>query len=156
MKRILIFAVACELLKLVLALLPEAFVLAAFCRGPAEAAAFYYGAPLDAETLAFTARGVSLAVTRACAATDFFALVAATLVAARILGRRRAWFLPVDLLLAWIVTVVVNSLRVIALVPIDALFPKDRVPIVHLATGVAFFLPALVIVWYYSSKEIRK
>ena len=76
MKRIAIFAALCGVMKLVLAVLPEPAILASFCRVPAEVAAFYYGVPLEIETLSFTAKGVTLAVTLACAATDFFALIA--------------------------------------------------------------------------------
>ena len=150
MKRWMIFIAVCGVLKLVLVSVPEAAVLAAFCRVPAEVAAFYYGVPLEAETLSFTAHGVSLAVTRACAATDFFALVCATLVTARIL--RKAWGVRfvLDLVFAWALTLAVNSLRIIALVPVDALFPKTHAPIIHLLAGVAFFLPAFVFVWMKS------
>ena len=84
MKRIVIFAALCGVMKLILAVLPDSVILASFCRVPAEVAAFYYGVPLGTETLSFTAKGVTLVVTRACAATDFFALVAAVLLTARI------------------------------------------------------------------------
>ena len=157
MKRIVIFAALCGVMKLILAVLPEPAILASFCRVPAEVAAFYYGVPLEAETLSFTARGVTLAVTRACAATDFFALIAAVLLTARILregvGVRRLGD-TLDLLLAWAITLMVNSLRIIALVPVDAVFPKDHAPIVHLLAGVAFFLPAFACIWYYAFKEV--
>ena len=43
MKRIVIFAVFCGLIKLILAALPDSAVIASFCRVPAEVAAFYYG-----------------------------------------------------------------------------------------------------------------
>lgn len=91
MKRIVIFAVFCGLIKLILAALPESAILASFCRVPAEVAAFYYGVPLEVEALSFTAKGVTLAVTRACAATDFFALVAAVLLTAQILREGWRW-----------------------------------------------------------------
>lgn len=154
-KRLLILFACCAVLKGVLWFLPDASVLAAFCRIPAEVAAFHYGAPLDATNLSFTAHGVTLAVTRACAATDFFTLVASTLVTARIL--RKGWIArnTLDFLLAWLITLVVNSLRIIALVPVDALFPKDHAPIIHLLAGVAFFLPAFVFIWYRSFKELK-
>ena len=152
MKRIVIFAALCGVMKLILAALPDSVILASFCRVPAEVAAFYYGVPLEAEALSFTARGVTLAVTRACAATDFFALIAAVLRTARILregvGVRRLGD-TLDLLLAWAITLTVNSLRIIALVPVDAAFPKDHAPVVHLLAGVAFFLPAFAGVWWW-------
>lgn len=149
MKRIGIFAAWCGVLKLSLAVLPDSAILALFCRVPAEVAAFYYGVPLKMVTLSFTAKGVTLAVTRACAATDFFALVAAVLLTARILREGWRWRQLVLLPIAWGVTLAVNSLRIIALVPIDAVFPKDHAPVVHLLAGVAFFLPAFAGVWWW-------
>lgn len=149
MKRIVIFAAVCGVMKLMLATLPEPVILASFCRVPAEVAAFYYGVPLEAETLSFTAKGVTLAVTRACAATDFFALVAAVLLTARILREGWGWRQLVLLPIAWGITLAVNSLRIIALVPVDAVFPKDHAPVVHLLAGVAFFLPAFAGVWWW-------
>lgn len=150
MKRIVIFAALCGVMKLILAALPESVILDSFCRVPAEVAAFYYGVPLEVETLSFTARGVTLAVTRACAATDFFALVAVVLLTARILREGWGWRQLALLLIAWGITLAVNSLRIIALVPVDSVFPKDHAPVVHLLAGVAFFLPAFAGVWWYS------
>lgn len=155
MKRIAIFAAWCGLLKLILAFLPDSAILASFCRVPAEVAAFYYGVALEAETLSFTAKGVTLAVTRACAATDFFALVAAVLLTARIMREGWRWRQLALLPIAWGITLAVNSLRIIALVPVDAVFPKDHAPIVHLLAGVAFFLPVFVVIWWYLFKEGR-
>ena len=154
MKRIVIFAALCGVMKLILAALPESAILALFCRVPAEVAAFYYGVPLETETLSFTARGVTLAVTLACAATDFFAMVAAVLLTARILREGWRWRQLVLLPIAWVVTLAVNSLRIVALVPVDAVFPKDHAPVVHLLAGVAFFLPAFVGVWWYSFNRV--
>ena len=153
MKRIVIFAALCGVMKLALAVLPESTVLASFCRVPAEVAAFYYGVPLEAETLSFTAKGVTLAVTRACAATDFLALIAAVLLTARILRGGWRWRQLALLPIAWCIALAVNSLRIIALVPVDAVFPKDHAPVVHLLAGVAFFLPAFACIWYHTFKE---
>ena len=157
MKRMAILAAGCGLIKLGLAMLSDSAVLALFCRVPAEVAAFYYGVPLESGTLSFTAHGVTLAVTRACAAADFFALVAAVLLTARMVRRSSVVIRAASgLFFAWIITLAVNSLRIIALVPVDALFPKDHMPIVHLLAGVAFFLPAFAGIWYCSCKEDRK
>ncbi len=158
-KKIAIFVVVCGVAKLALAFLPDSMILASFCRIPAEVAAFYYGVPLEAGSLSFTARGVTLAVTRSCAATDFFALVASVLLTARILRKGvdvRCFRGLFDLVFAWIITLVVNSLRIIALVPVDSIFPKDHAPIVHLLVGVAFFLPVFAFIWYYASKEVKR
>ena len=150
MKRIVIFAALCGVMKLILAALPDSAIRASFCRVPAEVAAFYYGMPLEMETLSFTAKGVTLAVTWACAATDFFALVAAVLLTARILSEGWRWRQLALLPIAWGITLAVNSLRIIALVPVDSVFPKDHAPVVHLLAGVAFFLPAFAGVWWWA------
>ena len=150
MKRIVIFAALCGVMKLILAVLPDSVILASFCRVPAEVAAFYYGVPLEMETLSFTAKGATLAVTLACAATDFFAMVAAVLLTARILSEGWGWRQLALLPIAWGITLAVNSLRIIALVPVDSVFPKDHAPVVHLLAGVAFFLPAFVGVWWWA------
>lgn len=155
MKRQVIFFMVCLPMKLVLDFLPDPVVLASFCRGPAEIAAFYYGVPLETGTLAFTARGVTLAVTRACAATDFFSLVFAVLLTARLL-RSCGWIWTVlSVAEAWVLALVVNSLRIIALVPVEAIFPKNQAPVVHLLVGVAFFLPVFAFVWYNSFPEVK-
>ena len=154
MKRIVIFAACCGLIKLILAALPDSVILASFCRVPAEVAAFYYGVPLEMETLSFTAKGATLAVTLACAATDFFAMVVAALLMARISSEGWRWRQLVLLPIAWVITLAVNSLRIIALVPVDAVFPKDHAPVVHLLAGVAFFLPAFAGVWWYSFNRV--
>lgn len=159
--KVVIFVAVCGVIKLALALLPDSMILASFCRIPAEVAAFYYGVPLEAESLSFTARGITLAVTRSCAATDFFALVASILLTARILregeGVGVSCFRDAsDFVFAWVITLVVNSLRIIALVPVDSIFPKDHAPIVHLLVGVAFFLPIFAFIWYSSFKGDKR
>ena len=154
MKRIVIFAALCGVMKLILAALPDSVILASFCRVPAEVAAFYYGVPLEMETLSFTAKGATLAVTLACAATDFFAMVVAVLLTARILREGWRWRQLALLPIAWVITLAVNSLRIVALVPVDAVFPKDHAPVVHLLAGVAFFLPAFVGVWWWAFNQV--
>lgn len=155
MKRLAIFFTVCLTTKLILDFLPDSVVLVSFCRVPAEVAAFYYGVPLETGTLAFTARGVTLAVTRACAATDFFSLVFAVLLTARLL-RPCGWLRVVlSAVEAWTLALVVNSLRVIALVPVESVFPKNQAPVVHLLVGVAFFLPVFAYIWYHSFREVK-
>ena len=60
----------------------------------------------------------------------------------------------VQLPMAWAITLAVNSLRSVALVRVDAVFPKDHAPVVHLLAGVAFFLPAFAGVWWYSFNRV--
>lgn len=57
--------------------------------------------------------------------------------------------LPAALPAAWLATVAVNTCRIIALVFVESVYPKNTVPAFHLLTGVAFFLPALTAIWYF-------
>ena len=74
--------------------------------------------------------------------------------AAQILREGWRWQQLVQLPIAWAITLAVNSLRIVALVPVDAVFPKDHAPVVHLLAGVAFFLPAFAGVWWYSFNRV--
>ena len=131
------------------ALLPESVVLPLFCMPPARFAAFYYGVGLDAEAIAFTAHGLTVAVTRACAATDFFSLVCG-LFAARFMVARRARGLAFAALApcAYLVAIAANSLRLVALVPVDAAFGADAVPLIHLVAGASVFLTVFIILFH--------
>lgn len=93
--------------------------------------------------------GVPVVVTTACSAADFTCLVAA-LMGWR-LGRsgRPAWQgLLIAIGAAVPVTVVVNAVRIAALCRVHQWviprLPPDYGAFVHLATGVAVFLPALI------------
>ncbi len=139
-------------LKFALAALPDAFIREVFCALPARGAALYWNAPFAADSLTFWAKGVALQVTRACAGTDFFSLAWAFLAAGALFTR---WS-PARCLLwacgalpsAWCVTLLANTLRLILLVPVERLFPKEQVPAAHLACGVFVFLPVLMGLWY--------
>ena len=48
-----------------------------------------------------------------------------------------------------------NPIRVIALVPVESVFPKNQAPVVHLLVGVAFFLPVFAYIWYHSLSEVK-
>jgi len=133
--------------KLLLDIADAGLIRAVFQFVPARIAAAYWGVELDGGTLTFTVGEVSLAVTRSCAATDFFALALALLLVSR---RSRRWAMPI----AWVVTVLANSVRLILLVPVERLFPSAELPIAHLGIGVAVFLPTLIAIWY--TVAIRK
>ena len=72
------FAVALAV-KLLADALPDAAVASAFTRPAAWFAALYWNADFDAETVTLFRSGVTLAVVRACSATDFFSIVFALL-----------------------------------------------------------------------------
>ena len=145
-RKFAVFAVVAALaVRSLMSFAPDGFVRAAFCIPPARAATFYYGVPLDAETVTFTAHGVSMEVTRACAAIDFFSLVFGFLAATAFSfrgGSRAARIAAAAGVLpaAYVVTIVANSLRLVALVPIDSAFPRSAVPIIHLVAGASVFL----------------
>ncbi len=131
----------------------DAVVQTLFCLPPGRVAAFYYGVPLDVETVTFTVRGVSMEVTRACAALDYFSLVCGLLVA-RIVSAAElprvarvvegAAVVP----LAYVVTIAANSLRLVALAPIDAALPRSAVPVVHLVAGASVFLGVFIFLYW--------
>ena len=149
-RKFAIFAVVTALaVRTLMSFAPDGFVRAAFCLPPARAATLYYGVPLDAETVTFTAHGVSMEVTRACAALDFFSIVFGFLAVAAFSfrgGSRAARMAALAGVLpaTYVVTIVANSLRLIALVPIDAAFPRSAVPIIHLVAGASVFLGVFV------------
>ena len=149
-RKFAIFAVAAALaVRALMSFAPDGFVRAAFCLPPARAATFYYGVPLCAETVTFAAHGVAMEVTRECAALDFFSLLCGFLAVAAFSLRSEsrsarvaaaAGVLPA----AYLVTLVANSLRLIALVPIDSAFPRSAVPVIHLAVGATVFIGVFV------------
>ena len=131
--------------KLVADALPAAVVAGVFQRPAARLAAFYLNAAYDPAALTVSAHGVTLAVVRACAATDFFSLALPI--------RRRTLRLPAALAGAWLVAVGANAARLVGLVFADACVcassvPASSVPAVHMAVGLAVFLPAFAALWY--------
>lgn len=140
------FAVALAV-KLLADALPDAAVASAFTRPAAWFAALYWNADFDAETVTLFRSGVTLAVVRACSATDFFSIVFALL----------AFLLPVRgitlrclvaLLAAWAVAVLSNAVRLALLMAIDGHFPAAEIPVVHMAVGMAVFLTVFGLLWY--------
>lgn len=131
--------------KLMLDAAGDAFVRMAFRYVPAQVGAWYWGVPLDGTDLSFTAHGVTLEITRACAATDFFSMALALL----LFSRYRWYSLP----LAWGVTLAANAVRIILLIPVDRAFPAAVVPAVHLGAGIAVFLPTLLFIWHIVNKK---
>lgn len=111
-----------------IALMPDSAIYAAFQSIPEFVAREYYGE-------------LPFKVARSCAATDFFSMVAAML----LVGRK--WRLAP---FAWAIAVVVNTLRIIALVPVERVFPKATAPWIHQTVGIMFFLPVLIAIWYYA------
>lgn len=111
-----------------IALMPDSAIYAAFQSVPEFVAREYYGE-------------LPFKVARSCAATDFFSMVAAML----LVGHK--WRLAP---FAWAIAVFVNTLRIIALVPVERVFPKATAPWIHQTVGIMFFLPVLIAIWYYA------
>lgn len=120
-------------------LIPDRFYLLLFCEIPARLAAWYYGSLLS-KPLSFTAQGISIGVVRSCGATDFFVMVFMILMP-------RRW----SLFAAYGITLLVNTARLIILVPataiIQASFPERFYLLGHQIVGTAVFLPTLVLIW---------
>ena len=120
--------------KLCVDALPEAAVAVAFLRPAARLAAFHLGAAYDPTALTISAHGVTLAVVRACAATDFFSMVCA-LFAFALPIRALALRLPAALAAAWLVAVLANAARLVGLVFADACAPASSVSAVHIVVS---------------------
>ena len=133
--------------KLGLDVLPDAAAETMFMRPAARLASLYLGAAFDPSSMTLSARGVTLVVVRACSATDFFSMVLAIL-AFSIPVRRLALRLPAAIAAAWAVAVVANAVRLVLLVYADGFFPASQIPVVHMAIGIAVFLPVFALLWY--------
>ncbi len=150
------------LVRLPLSLLGDGAVSTLFCRVPAVLAAFYYGVPCTDVT--FRACGATLVVTRACAALDFFSLVAGAGLAALVAGGRRLFGAAV-LLLAYPATLLANAVRLVALAPVvafetsgaeTALFGLSWLgEALHLLTGMCVFLPVFCLMWWVAWNAAR-
>lgn len=120
-------------------LIPDQLYLRLFCEIPAGLAAGYYGSSPETP-FSFTARGITIEVVRSCGATDFFAMVFTILLP--------KWW---RLFAAYGITLLMNTARLIILVPATALihasFPEQFYSLGHQVVGTAVFLPALILIW---------
>ena len=128
--------------------------LACFARGAAVLAGLFSGAPVEPvpEGWALAAVVQPVVVTAACSATDFFMMTAALFA----WHGARSWpqlrWLPAvvgtALAAAFVATLAVNALRIVAVAHahrwVIPHFPPTYEAFLHLFTGVAVFLPALI------------
>jgi exosortase/archaeosortase family protein len=122
-----------------------------FAHGSAVVASWQLGCPVEQSELGWVLPGADFQseVTAACSGADFFAITA-TLLAWRFLARPKLSGLGVlaALGLAAPVTLAVNGLRIVAVTQahrwIIPHFPDAYGPLLHMLTGVAVFLPALL------------
>ena len=133
--------------KLAVDALPDAAVAFGFMRPAARLATIYLGAAFDPSAITISARGVTITVVRACSATDFFSM-AFTLLCFAIPIRHLALRIPAAVVSAWLVAVLANAVRLILLVYADGFFPASQIPAVHMAIGIAVFLPVFALLWY--------
>jgi exosortase/archaeosortase family protein len=146
----LVAAATAGLATLVLTLFP-ALKTDLFAAGAARMAAVLLGTGVEAGAVPTLRFGeLAVAVVPACSGTDFFLMTAALL--GWRLARRNRGFAPALLLgvaLAVPVTLLVNGLRVAAVAQVHRwaipLLPERYAAFAHLATGVAVFLPALIL-----------
>ena len=138
--------IVCWLLRM----FPESAVVPVFCRVPAELAAGYYNAGLQRPELLFAVNGITFAVERSCAATDFFSMVTGLLTYLCLRLRRPALALAI-LPAAWGVTLLANTVRLIFLVPATAWvyrsLPERTFALSHQAIGTLVFLTLFIILW---------
>ncbi len=144
-------AAAAALVSVALRIWPE-LVLGGFARGAAKLAGWWLGLPAVRDELGWrlATAGQPTVVTAACSATDFCLLITAVLGWHLGRSRRLPSLLGVSLavIFAAPVAIIVNALRIIAVVQthtwVIPLFPATYGPFLHLLTGVAVFLPALI------------
>jgi exosortase K len=138
--------------------LPESWFVPLFCRLPALLASLYLNVPCEGTSL-FVSDSVLFEVKRSCGGSDFFVIVC-TMVTWYYLKRERAWvrlllLLPALLLL----TNLVNSLRVVALVWVyavsEAFVPERFNAALHLSAGVMIFFPALLGLWWLCKQVLE-
>jgi exosortase/archaeosortase family protein len=122
-----------------------------FARGAALLASLLTGSPVIRvdDGWLLPGAGLSIVVTRACSATDFFLMVACLLCwQLKRRGRSSGVAITGGTVVAFPLAVFVNSLRVVALAQAHRWFiphfPDAYGPFLHLAVGVAIFLPSLI------------
>jgi hypothetical protein len=62
--------------------------------------------------------------------------------------RHIALRIPAAVASAWLVAVLANAVRFVLLVYADGFFPASLIPAVHMAIGIAVFLPVFALLWY--------
>lgn len=128
-----------------------ALELSLFAAGAARLASFFTGTPVVriAEGWLLPHSAGSVAVTAACSATDYYLMVVALITWQRTRhGQSALPALLVGLVAALPLTLFVNALRVITVTAAHRWFipllPATYGAFLHLVTGVAVFLPALI------------
>ena len=134
----------------------------AFCAPAAHLAGFLSGAPCiqEGDDYRLIGPNLDLTVVPACAAADYFCMMATFL---SLLATWRVLPLRAQLLVvpgAWLLTILINALRLNACWQADrlaqVLLPPSVWPATHMAVGVVTFLTGLIAVfWLASVRESR-
>jgi len=129
-----------------------AFEINVLARSAARLTAFFCGSPVLALTQGFAVPGanVPVIVTSDCSAADFFCMVAALVTWQLVQRPLKTWIaIPAGLAAALPLTIFVNGLRILTVAQAHRwfipLFPEAYAPFLHLTTGVAVFLPSLIV-----------
>ncbi len=127
---------------------------AAFCAPAAHLAGFLSGAPCvpDGDDFRLIGPDLDLTVVPACAAADYFCMMAAFL---SLLATWRGLRLRTQLLVvpaAWLLTILINALRLNACWQTErlaqVLLPPSLWPVTHMAVGIVTFLIGLIVVFW--------
>lgn len=147
-------------------LLPDSVFFPLFCYLPGRLAAIYYNAPLYMPELSFPAHGILIVVTRSCGGSGFFALCGALLCvrawqsvdSATTSGRfKLALWLVGAVALSWGITILVNAVRIILIVP--ATVASNYAPelfraCIHMTAGMTAFMGAFIILWILTERQL--
>jgi len=131
-----------------------AFQRLVFCAPAAHLAGLVSGAPClrDGDDYRLPGSDLDLVVVPACAATDYFCLMAGFLSLLLIWRRCRLVFQLLVLPAAWVLTIIINALRLAACWQTDrlaqVLLPSSLWSATHMAVGVVTFLTGLTLVFY--------
>ena len=128
-----------------------ALELGLFANGAARIAGLFTGSPVVRveQGWALPAASSPVVVTAACSATSFFVMVTA-IIAWQLArwGRSVAFAVFAGLIAAAPVAIFINSLRIVTVAQVHRwvipLLPGTCEPFLHLATGIAVFLPSLI------------
>ncbi len=133
----------------------------AFCAPAAYVAGLLSGAPCvkSGDDYRLIGSGLDLTVTPACAAVDYFCLMAGflSLLATWRGFRIRAQFLVLPV--AWVLTILINALRLTACWQADRIaqifLPQSVWTATHMAVGIVTFLAGLTLVFWLMTWNTR-
>lgn len=136
----------------------------AFCKPAAFLAALYFNAPavFDSQGAVIARSAGDIEIYSPCSGFQFFTLLVgltAFALADQRVARRHPVFFSLTLPAAYLITLVVNAGRIVAVAGGVALLqghlPPDVMDALHIGTGVAVFLPVLLVSYFALSERRR-